>query len=106
MVRQLLRALILGVGILTLGSGGPGASANAQGCLSTSEARQAVTNGKVLALSRVIGQVRSVAGGEVLPSPKLCLINGHYMYLINVLTGGGQVMNVMVDAASGSIVSY
>jgi uncharacterized membrane protein YkoI len=105
-MRQLLRALILAVGILTLGSGGPRASAAAQGCLSTSQARDAVSNGLVVALSKVIGQVRSVAGGEVLPSPKLCLMNGRYMYLINVLTGGGKVMNVVVDASSGSIVSY
>jgi uncharacterized membrane protein YkoI len=101
MVRS-LRAFLVGIAILAAGPIGPAAAQ----CLSTSQAREAVSSGQILSLSKVIGQVRSVAGGEVLSSPQLCQVNGRYIYRINVLTSGGTVMNVVVDAHSGSILSY
>jgi len=75
----------------------------AQACLSRDEIRAAVKSGQAQPLSRLIGQIQARAGGEVLPNPQLCRAGGRLVYQVNVLTGGGKVRQLIVDAASGAI---
>jgi hypothetical protein len=78
-------------------------NAYADGCLSPGEARAVAQSGQIVPLSRVIGQIRAAANGEILPPPQLCNVNGRYVYFVNVLTRDGQVTRLTVDASSGSI---
>lgn len=78
----------------------------AQACLSQSDARQAVQSGQVNPLSTMMGNIRAQAGGKVLPNPKLCHSGGGLVYLINILTGGGKVRQMTVDALTGAILGY
>lgn len=82
---------------------GLASSALADGCLSPGEARAVAQSGEIMPLSRVIGQIRAAANGEILPPPQLCNIGGRLVYLVNVLTRDGQVTRLTVDASSGSI---
>ena len=82
------------------------ARALADGCLSPADARNVAQSGQIQPLSRIIGQIRAAANGEILPPPQLCNIGGRYVYLVNVLTRGGQVTRLTVDASSGSILGY
>ena len=50
--------------------------------------------------------IRAAANGEILPPPQLCNVGGRYVYLVTVLTRGGQVTRRTVDASSGSILGY
>jgi hypothetical protein len=92
--------------LLTLAPFGLAAAAHADGCLTPGEARAVAQSGEIMPLSRVIGQIRAAANGEILPPPQLCNIGGHYVYLVNVLTRDGQVTRLTVDASSGNIVGY
>jgi len=85
---------------------GLASSAFADGCLSPGEARAVAQSGEIVPLSRVIGQIRAAANGEILPPPQLCNIGGRYVYLVNVLTRDGQVTRLTVDASSGNIIGY
>jgi uncharacterized membrane protein YkoI len=102
MFRQFL-FFLAAAGLLAVNPPGFAASAHADGCLSPSEARDAAQNGTIVPLSRVIGQIRAAANGEILPPPQLCNIGGRYVYLVNVLTRDGQVTRLTVDASSGNI---
>ena len=106
MVRRLLPTLIVGLALLGLGPPGLGASAYAQGCLSAGDARAAVASGQVVPLSRILGQLRQAAGGEILPGPQLCKLGGQFVYFVNVLSPDGAVKRLTVDAASGNILGY
>jgi uncharacterized membrane protein YkoI len=105
MFRRILIFLALGA-LLSVNPFGIGANAYADGCLSPSEARSAAQSGQIVPLSRIIGQIRAAANGEILPPPQLCNIGGRYVYLVNVLTRGGQVTRLTVDASSGNILGY
>ena len=105
MFRRFLIFLALGA-LLSAGSLGPASSAYADGCLSPAEARQVAQSGQIVPLSRIIGQIRAAANGEILPPPQLCNIGGRYVYLVNVLTRGGQVTRLTIDASSGNILGY
>ena len=83
-----------------------GAAVLAQACLSGGQARAAVQSGRAIPLSQLISRIRAAAGGQVLPQPQLCASGGRLVYLINVLTGNGQIRSLTVDAASGSILGY
>jgi hypothetical protein len=105
MFRSVLSAILLGLAVLgvgTIGSGGP--PAYAQGCVSAGEARSYVQSGDVVPLSQVLSAIRSAAGGEILPPPRLCNVGGRLVYLVNVLSRGGEVRRLTVDARSGNIV--
>ena len=91
---------------LLLSPFGLASSAFADGCLSPGDARAAAQSGQIVPLSRVIGQIRAAANGEILPPPQLCNIGGRYVYLVNVLTRDGQVTRLTVDASSGNIIGY
>jgi hypothetical protein len=105
MFKRFLIFLALG-GLVSVSSFGPASSAYADGCLSPGEARAAAQSGQIVPLSRIIGQIRAAANGEILPPPQLCNVGGRYVYLVNVLTRGGQVTRLTVDASSGSILGY
>lgn len=83
-----------------------GPAARAQGCLSAAEARSAVQSGQALPLSRMLKTIRQTVGGEILPPPQLCDAGGRLVYHVNVLGRDGQVTQITVDAASGSILGY
>ncbi|MCX5512109.1 hypothetical protein C3941_08565 [Kaistia algarum] len=70
----------------------------ADGCLSQSEARQAVQSGQAVSLS----QLRSGIPGEVL-SAQLCRSGGGLVYVVSVLADGGAVKRLRVDAQSGAV---
>lgn len=105
MVRKMLTTLLVAAALLTTGLTAPDMSAQAAGCLSSGEARSAVQSGAALPLSKMLGRIRSSAGGEILPPPKLCDRGGRLVYMVNVLSPGGQVTKLTVDASSGSILS-
>jgi hypothetical protein len=105
MFRRILIFLAL-CAVISVSPFGVAANAYADGCLSPGEARAAAQSGEIVPLSRIIGQIRAAANGEILPPPQLCNIGGHYVYLVNVLTRGGQVTRLTVDASSGSILDY
>ena len=75
-----------------------GLPAQAQGCLSQGEARQAVQSGQAVSLSRL----RAGIPGEVL-SAQLCRAGGGLVYIVSVLGDGGQVKRMQVDAQSGAV---
>jgi len=102
MFKRILIFLALGA-LVSVSSFGPASSAFADGCLSPGEARAAAQSGEIVPLSRIIGQIRAAADGEILPPPQLCNVGGRFVYLVNVLTRGGQVTRLTVDASSGSI---
>jgi uncharacterized membrane protein YkoI len=99
-VFRVFSTVALSLGILAAVSG---SHVFAQGCLSSRDARAAAQAGQVLPLSRMLKQIRSAAGGEILPPPQLCDSGGRLVYFVNVLTSGGQVTRLTVDAASGRI---
>ena len=76
--------------------------AQADGCLGPDAARVEVQNGAAQPFSRFRGQVAAQAGGEVLTAD-LCRFNGRLIYQVSVLVGGRQVVNLTVDAQSGTI---
>jgi hypothetical protein len=103
MFRKILVFLAL-VALLSVNPFGLASSAYADGCLTPGEARNVAQSGEILPLSRIIGQIRTAANGEILPPPQLCNIGGRYVYLVNVLTRDGQVTRLTVDASSGNII--
>lgn len=106
MFKHLASTLVLAAALLT---GGPAllgtGVAVAQACLSPSEARTAVQSRQVISLSQIRGKISREAGGEVV-SAQLCTTGGQYVYLVNVLSSGGEVKRLTVDAGDGSILSY
>ena len=106
MASKRLPFLALGGVLLAAALFGPAPEARAQGCLSAAEARNAVQSGQALPLSRMLKAIRKAAGGEILPPPQLCDAGGRLVYYVNVLGRDGQVTQITVDAASGSILGY
>ncbi len=85
---------------LMLGAAGP--SLAQDGCLGPDAARVEVQNGSAQPFSQFRGQVAAQTGGEVL-SADLCRSGGRLVYQVSVLVGGRQVVNLTVDARSGTI---
>ena len=77
-----------------------------EGCLSSKEARSAVQNGHAVSLSKMVKRIQKATGGEILPTPQLCKMAEHLVYLVKVLRPDGQVETLTVDAASGNISGY
>lgn len=95
MISPRLSSLIFVIGLLLPGT------ALAQGCLSQSEARQAVQSGEAISLS----QVRGSLPGDVV-SAQLCRGGGGLVYVVNVLGEGGKVQRITIDARSGAVAGY
>jgi uncharacterized membrane protein YkoI len=106
MVRTTVRALLFGLALLNALAALAPAAALAGDCLSASEIRAAAQSGEAVPLSRIIGQIRAAAGGEVLSSPQLCRRGGQLVYLVNVLGSDGQIQRLTVDARTGSVAGY
>lgn len=111
---RFLQILALGAALTAATAASPPAEAAgwtdryrvAQACLSPQQAYAAVQSGQAAPLSTLIARIRSAVGGQILPQPQLCQSGSGLVYRVNVLTGGGQVIAVTVDAASGNILSY
>ena len=102
-----LYALLLALALLAAGPAdfGPSpvkAQLLAQTCYSTDQARTFAQSGQVQPLSNLIPRVQAVAPGQIVAS-QLCNIGGRLVYLVSVLVGG-QVLQVQVDAATGSVI--
>jgi uncharacterized membrane protein YkoI len=98
-----LYTFVLGLGLLAAGLFELGPSpVMAQSCYSTDQARSAVQAGQVQPLSNLVGQIQAVAPGQIVSS-QLCNVGGRWVYLVSVLVGG-QVRQVQVDAATGSLI--
>jgi uncharacterized membrane protein YkoI len=95
MISPRLSLLLVVIGLLLPGT------ALAQGCLSQSEARQAVQSGEAISLS----QVRGSLPGDVV-SAQLCRGGGGLVYVVNVLGEGGKVQRITIDARSGAVAGY
>ncbi len=95
--------MVLAAIALSAAAFGP-SPASAQMCYSAAQTRAAVQSGQVLPLSSLIGQVHAVAPGQIV-STQLCVVGGHYEYLLSVLVGG-QVHQVRMDATTGNPISY
>jgi len=95
MISPRLSPLLVVIGLLLPGT------ALAQGCLSQSEARQAVQSGEAISLS----QVRGSLPGDVV-SAQLCRGGGGLVYVVNVLGEGGKVQRITIDARSGAVAGY
>lgn len=96
MLRRSAAGLIMAVAILAAGS-----PAQAGGCLSDAQARQAVANGEARSLSTFYGAIVATTGGRP-AGARLCDGGGHYVWIVVVLTHNGQ-KTVTVDALSGAI---
>ena len=103
MIRKSVRTLALGVALWASAVGVTAPAAFAQGCLSQGDMRAAVQKGDAVALSRIKSQIEAASGGEVQGIPRLCDVGGQLVYMVNVLTSGGQIERLTVDARSGAI---
>lgn len=72
----------------------------AAACLSPSEARQAIAAGEAVRL----GDVARRVGGEILDA-RLCEAGGRLVYQLAVMTSGGNVERITVDARSGRVLN-
>ncbi len=90
MKRAIRLPLLVLLAALGLGAAVAGADA---ACLSAQEARQAVAAGDAVRLGRVARKL----GGDIVDA-QLCRQGGRLVYRIAVLTDGGAVQTVVVDA--------
>jgi hypothetical protein len=91
MVRML--ALLV---LLTAGATVPAAAA----CYGPLQIRQMVSQGQIVELSTVIGEIRSV--GQPVAVPRLCDDGGSLAYEVDVVSNG-SVVHLRVDAHTGQI---
>jgi len=78
----------------------------AQACLTRQQIRAAVQSGQAIPLSELIATIQATVAGQVLPQPQLCRSGSGLVYLVNILTGNGQVQQLTIDAGSGTILGY
>lgn len=100
MIKDSLKALLLGMVLLLMGAAGNGPDpAAAQGCVSQGEARQAVQSGQAAPFSAFSGGLRSQ--GQIVSS---CLAGGGggYVYVVQLVRSNGQVTRVVLDARTGA----
>ncbi|WP_181704152.1 PepSY domain-containing protein [Chthonobacter albigriseus] len=67
-------------------------------CLSAREALRAIASGEAMRLSAI---ARAVDGDIV--NAELCEAGGGLVYRLAVMTGGGRIVTVVVDARTGEI---
>jgi hypothetical protein len=100
MIRNSLKALLLGMALLVTGVTGNGPDrAAAQGCVSQGEARKAVQSGQAAPFSAFSGSLRSQ--GQIVSS---CMAGGggSYVYVVQLVLSNGQVTQVVLDARTGA----
>jgi hypothetical protein len=76
----------------------------ATGCLPRRDAIAAVASGRVLPLRQVRGTAEEAAKGEMI-NAELCTKDGTTVYVVTVLSTGGKVIYVTLNAASGQLVN-
>lgn len=92
---SLIRSLALALPLLLAGAG----ETVAAECLSAGEARQAVASGRAIRLGDAAQAVR----GEIIEARLCDAGGGRLVYRLAVMTGGGYVEWVVVDARSGRV---
>lgn len=71
-------------------------------CLSPDEARDAVTAQKLITIDQAARLARGKARGEMV-SANLCRIDNRLVYDIAILSPGGRVARIGVDAATSTV---
>lgn len=71
-------------------------------CLSASETRDAVSEGKVMQPAAASRHARDAAPGEVVRI-RLCRLGDDYVYVVTTLKRDGRVARVTLDAHSGKV---
>jgi uncharacterized membrane protein YkoI len=99
MIRIVLSLILAATLWLTLAA--TPAAAQAGGCLSDAQTRQAIASGQARPLSGFISQIQARFGGQVAGGARLCNVGGRLAYFVTILAGG-QVREVRVDALSGA----
>ena len=97
MLKRIVAGLVLAA---ALAAAGP--AAHAAGCLSDTQARQAVASGQARSLASFLGGIAVATGGGQAAGARLCDGGGHLVWIVVVLTGSGQ-KTVTVDALSGAM---
>lgn len=100
----LLVALVSGWLVLPAGERARAAEAGAPECLSEVEVREAVTAKKVVPQIAALRAARAKAGGEAVRA-RLCRDTEILVYRITALKRDGRVIRVVVDGASGKVLS-
>ncbi len=98
MLKRFVAGLVLAAALAVAG----GTSADAGGCLSDAQARQAVASGQARSLASFLGAIAAATGGGRAAGARLCDGGGHLVWVVVVLTGSGQ-RTITVDAMSGAI---
>ncbi|WP_332681431.1 PepSY domain-containing protein [Bosea sp. (in: a-proteobacteria)] len=71
-------------------------------CLSASETREAVSDGKVMQPAAASRHAREAAPGEVLRI-RLCRLGDDYVYVVTTMKRDGRVARVTLDGHSGKV---
>ena len=71
-------------------------------CLSASETRDAVSDGRVMQPAAASRHAREAAPGEVLRI-RLCRLGEDYVYVVTTLKRDGRVARVTLDGHSGKV---
>lgn len=66
-------------------------------------AREALRRGEILPLARILEIVEDRTGGRVM-EVDLDREEGRYVYEIDVMTGDGRIVELEIEAATGSII--
>jgi hypothetical protein len=99
MLKRIVAGLLVAAALTLAGS----PAAQAAGCLSDGQTRQAVANGQALSLNTFLGAILAAVGGGQPAGARLCDGGGRLVWMVQVLTGGGQQQTVYCDALSGAI---
>lgn len=73
--------------------------------LTMRETRRAIASGRALPFRMVVRRIRRKFRGEILDAALFQRPNGRLIYRIKVLTVGGAVRVVVIDAGSGRILN-
>lgn len=74
-----------------------------EGCMTRREAKAYVLSGQAVRLRMVRGVAEQAANGEMI-NAELCWRGGQAVYVITVLSAGGKVVYVTLNAATGQLI--
>ena len=97
MLKRIVAGLVLAA---ALAAASP--AANAAGCLSEAQARQAFASGQARPLAGFIAAIAAAIGGGNPADAQLCQVGGRLVWKVVWLSGGGQ-RTILIDAVSGAI---
>ena len=96
------RRIVAGLVVAAAIAAGASPAAEAAGCLSDAQARQAFANHQAQPLATFIAAITAAVGGGNAIDAQLCQVGGHLVWKVVWLTGGGQ-KTITIDAVSGAI---